>query len=114
MTKLTQLVRQGDVLLVPSSHPSFVRPKGQTTPKPSTVAGRHVLAYGEVTGHHHSIDASKGTLVLDEGGVTYLTIAELTAVEHQEHGAITLPPDLYMQRQQVEWGDDQEPRAVLD
>lgn len=37
------------------------------------------MAHGEVTGHHHSVPASAGTLTLDEGGVMYLTIDELTA-----------------------------------
>ena len=111
---MSKVLRQGDVLLIPSSHPSFRRQSGTVSPVVSQVAGRHVLAYGEVTGHHHSIPSNVGTLTLDECGVTYLTIEELTEVTHQEHGAITLTPGVFEVRRQREWSDEQEPRPVLD
>jgi hypothetical protein len=107
--------RQGDVLLLPANHPAFRAPTGAMTPKSSTVPGRHVLAYGEATGHHHSLPVTTATLSLDEGNVTYLTVEELTEVTHQEHGAITLDPGLYEVRIQREFSDDDEPiRNVLD
>ena len=114
MQENAQLVRQGDVLLVPVGHPSFRAPVGVMAPVVSQVPGRHVLAYGEVTGHHHSLAATAGTLSLDEGGVTYLTLEELTEVTHQEHAPLTLTPQMYEVRIQREWADENEPRAVLD
>lgn len=76
--------------------------------------GRLILARGEATGHHHSVPAGVGTLTLDEGGIMYLTIEELTEVRHQEHAAITLEPGTYRVTRQREWTDDDEPRAVAD
>ena len=108
------MLRQGDILVVPASHPSYRKPSGKLSAVSAGVPGRHVLAYGEVTGHHHSVDARTGTLALDEGGVMYLTIEELTAIEHQEHGALTLEPGEYMIRRQREWSDENEPRQVAD
>lgn len=108
------MLRQGDVLLIPSTHSSFRQPIGKQKAVVSSVAGRHVLAYGEVTGHHHSVPATAGSLTIDEGGVTYLTIEELTQVEHQEHADLVLEPGLYERRIQREWSDEQEPRPVQD
>lgn len=106
--------RQGDVIFIPAKGKAFQKPTGKTSPVVSNVAGRHVAAYGEVTGHHHSVDASSGTLVLDEVGRMYMTIDQLTEVEHQEHGAGPLPAGLFEIRRQTEWSDDNEPRPVQD
>ena len=109
MTKQNQqtvLYRQGDVLFRKISK----LPDGERRQRKDAT-----VAYGEVTGHHHSLPKSAGTLTLDEQNVTYLTIEELTEVTHQEHGAITLEPGLYEVRQQREFSDDDEPiRNVLD
>jgi len=97
----------GDLLLIRTTH----QPTG--TPRPA-VNGRAILAYGEVTGHHHSVDARCGTLI-DEGGVTYLTIDQLTGLDHQEHATITLEPGVYeVRRQREATDDDEEWRWVAD
>lgn len=101
-----QQFRQGDVLIERIKH----RAKGRPVP---AEAGRLILARGEATGHHHSIAASAGTLTLDEGGVMYLTIEELTAVEHQEHAAIALDPGTYRVTRQREYTPER-PRYVGD
>lgn len=88
--------RQGDVFFERVEQ----RPKGLKAVAPES--GRFILARGEATGHHHSIPATAGTLELDEGGVMYLTIEELTAVEHQEHAAIPRDPGTYRVRLQSE------------
>lgn len=49
------MIRQGDVNLYQAK--SIVDVSGLKKAK-SKVPGRVVLAYGEVTGHHHSIDAN--------------------------------------------------------
>lgn len=88
--------RQGDVLLTRASGPA----QGAAV---APEHGRLVLASGEATGHHHSVAASAGTLVTDEGGVLWLTIEALTAVEHQEHAPLTLEPGIYQVTRQREY-----------
>lgn len=92
------MIRQGDVLLVPVTQ----LPKNLTAVPAD--AGRLVLARGEATGHHHSVDATCATLNLGEGGgVMYLDVKELTDVQHQEHAAIPLAPGMYEVRIQREY-----------
>lgn len=82
----------------------------------SDVPGRTVLAYGEVTGHHHSIDESVSRLFevsgigsvpkigaynREEKGDTVLVIDALTTLVHQEHAPWELPVGSYIVRQQV-------------
>lgn len=102
------LYRQGDVVLTRVEQaPHHLTPV-------AAEGGLLILARGEATGHHHSVPASAGTLSLDEGGVMFLTIDELTAVSHQEHAPITLAPGTYRAEVQREWSDDLEPRPVQD
>ena len=116
--KPLQFIRQGDVTLIAPSHPSYRRPEGKLTAMRDqpTLDNRLVLAYGEATGHHHSVDRAVATISLDEGGVTYLTIAELTEVQHQEHGAAVIEPMAEPWQVVIpsEWTDAQEPRRVVD
>lgn len=109
------LFRQGDVFLIPPTHPAYRKPVGQLRPV-APVKDRYVLAEGEVTGHSHSVPAASATLSLDEGNVTYLTIRELTEVRHQEHDPIALAPTVepYEVLIQREWSDALEPRQVAD
>lgn len=98
-------LRQGDVLLTPVAK----LPKGATK---QSHTGPAVLAYGEVTGHAHTVE--HGQLYTDGNGLTYLTVEELTKVRHQEHDAITLQPGVYRVTRQREWTDADEPRQVAD
>lgn len=84
-----RIYRQGDVLLIAVDQ----IPAG-TTPVPSTIPGRHVLAFGEVTGHHHSIAVADATLARTAEDV-FLRIMTATPLEHQEHVAIDLPVGNY-------------------
>lgn len=101
------MARQGDVLI------QRVRGKAKGGPVQAE-HGRLILARGEATGHHHSIPANAGTLTLDEGGVMYLTIDELTAVEHQEHAAIPLEPGVYRVTRQREYAGPDRQQWVGD
>lgn len=94
--KIAGQARQGDVFFERVAS----KPKGLKAVAPE--GGRLILARGEATGHHHSIPASAGTLEIDEGGVMYLTIDQLTAVEHQEHAAIPREPGIYKVTTQFE------------
>lgn len=54
------------------------------------------LAYGEVTGHSHRVEApEKAVLWQHPNGDCYLHILETTRVIHEEHHPITLAPGIY-------------------
>ena len=89
--------RQGDILIIPITK----APKKLTPVTPEH--GRLILARGEATGHHHSVDARCATLNLDEGGVMFLDVEELTEVRHQEHDPIALEPGQYKVVRQREY-----------
>lgn len=100
---MTKLIRQGDVLLQPI--PKL--PEGAVPDAPGTVPSRVVLAYGEATGHHHSIALAGGRVCRfrDEAGGFYLqvTAGSPVALEHQEHSTIMLDPGVYKLPTQVEY-----------
>ena len=80
------IYRQGDVLLVQVDEvPTDAKPVA-----PGPVPGRHVLAYGEVTGHHHSVAVADAEMLTTAEAV-FLRIMRDTTLEHQEHAAVALP-----------------------
>lgn len=83
------MVRQGDVLLVPvASIPADAKPGRREK-------GRIVLAYGEVTGHAHSI-AAPWVVLLEDEGTRYIRVPmEGAELHHEEHAAIRLTPGEY-------------------
>ena len=91
------MLRQGDVLLV------RVRRLPKSA-KPQPVNGPIVLAHGEVTGHAHTVIGAQ--VSLDEGGVMFLTVEELTEVRHQEHAPLTLTPGTYKVIRQREYAPE--------
>lgn len=87
---------QGDVLFTQvAKKPVSLKPIAPES-------GLLILAKGEATGHHHSVPANAGLLEIDEGGIMYLTIEELTEVRHQEHNPIQLTPGIYQVDKQNE------------
>lgn len=98
---------QGDIL--------FLRVDGiPSNAKPVAAVGRrYVLAEGEATGHAHTVPA-RGTALMEvpnEGGVTYLTVEEITGpveVTHQEHAPVALDPGTWKVIRQREYTDDDE------
>lgn len=81
--------QQGDVLF-------FVvkKVKGKVI-KPEAERG-FVFAEGETTGHYHAVKETEGVKVYEENGTKYCAVEKESAVvEHQEHGAITLPKGTY-------------------
>jgi hypothetical protein len=92
--------RQGDVLIVATTRTSI--PAGTTTVDRDR--GRIVLAYGEVTGHAHAIDAPTVTMVVDPAtGRRWLLAPDGAVVAHEEHTWIDLPPGTYEVKQQREY-----------
>lgn len=85
------MVRQGDVLIIETPE----LPSGDPLP---LVNGRAVLAYGEVTGHHHSIAANGGRALLYRMGDDMLLnigAGAPMALTHQEHSTIDIPTGNY-------------------
>jgi glutamine synthetase type III len=108
MKKIDRQFRQGDVLLVPVK----ALPADAQAVKHEP---RIVLAEGEATGHAHAIRAKKSQVKrhATATGQLYLEVIQPVTLEHDEHGAATLPAGLYEVRRQVEtWMD--EVRQVAD
>ncbi len=77
---MNPILRQGDVLIIPSN--TLV--KGTKLP-------HLTLAEGEVTGHRHRISNGEAEL-LERDGVLYLRVLSPTAVlTHEEHAQVTIP-----------------------
>lgn len=102
--------RQGDVLIYQVNELKRSYP----------VTGKAVLAYGEVTGHHHRIEADSAHRFLAYTGEDGTTVSELEVLEavellHEEHDTIVIEPGNYkvaiQVEEQVQW---HYPRPVLD
>ena len=79
--------RQGDVFLVKS-----IAPIPANAVRARAVDGRFVLAYGESTGHAHTVLATRCQLYdLPDGGML-LEVIEPARVQHQEHGDFVVAP----------------------
>lgn len=93
-----QQVRQGDVLLVP------VNVIPASAQMDATTDGRTILAYGEVTGHAHVIEAEPKALryrVTPEGK-RFVELLKKVVLRHEEHSAIQLVEGKMQQGFQVE------------
>jgi len=108
MQNKPKLFRQGDVLLERIDK----LPKGV---KNQRVKGKVVLAYGEVTGHHHAIHKGKVKVFRHpETQATYIEVAEaIAALTHEEHAPILLDPGFYKVDIQREYSPE-EIRNVQD
>lgn len=99
--------RHGDVGLIVSAIPTEAKALETKT-----------LAYGEVTGHHHSIAEAdvEGAEVYELGDKMYLRVTAEGGVslEHQEHAAIQVAPGDYEVRIANEYDEDEDFRPVLD
>lgn len=88
-----QPLRQGDVILIPVE-----QIEGETEALPHLT-----LALGELTGHSHRISSGTATLLENDGGQRYLEVGDSAILSHEEHGAIAIPPGLWMVRIQREY-----------
>lgn len=91
-----KLFRQGDVII------QRVREIPGELKKQEPINGRIILAHGEATGHHHSIDADAADW-WKNGEEQFVTVHQLTELVHQEHAAIALKPGKYRFWRQVEY-----------
>jgi len=92
------LIRQGDVLLVPTAKPKGTKPVDRDN-------GRVVLAYGEATGHCHAIMDDNCELVTAEGAeeLFLLVYGDDVSLVHDEHATITISPGSYRVVRQREY-----------
>lgn len=101
-----QIIRQGDVALVPIT----TRRQRGATPVPLD-KGRVVLAYGEVTGHAHVLDDPDAVqLEVLTDGTRELTVDRLSRLVHDEHDALEIPAGRYRVQQQREYT----PEAIVN
>jgi len=92
--------RQGDVLIIATTPDTI--PAGTTAVDRDR--GRIVLAYGEVTGHAHAIDAPDVTMLTDPAtGRRWLLAPDGAVVGHEEHDPIALPAGTFEVRIQREY-----------
>lgn len=101
------IYRQGDVLLISAD----VNPQ-DATGEVKPVAGRLVLAEGEVTGHSHTIEADRATGLLF-GDRMVVVADEPVELTHQEHDTLVIAPGLYFVIRQREY-TPAAPRMVTD
>lgn len=91
----TRIFRQGDVIVIPcESIPTNLK---------HTKVCR--LAWGEVTGHHHTIhDGATGYASDVDALVDYIEVTAPSAdLTHQEHSTIAIPAGTYQVVKQVEY-----------
>ncbi|SRR5579885_509108 len=101
------IIRHGDVILTPVER----IPKGQRKPVKD-----NVLAYGEVTGHSHTLVAEPGAAELfTVGEGMYLAVSEEgVSLRHQEHAQLTIPRGDYSVTIKREYAGENIERRVAD
>jgi hypothetical protein len=90
MKKKVKLIRQGDLLFIPSKLPEWIEESELREHKRKGA----VLAEGEATGHAHKLADPKTAEIFDLGGQgMYLRVGENgVSIVHEEHGPVTLEP----------------------
>lgn len=97
-----KVFRQGDVMLVEVDQiPEFAQPA------PVREDGKVVLAWGEVTGHHHRIETNNSApsaRLWDAGAERYLQVVkDGVHLRHEEHSAAVLPTGAFLVTIQTEY-----------
>jgi hypothetical protein len=89
MQPKNQILRQGDVLIMPCAQiPATATPV-------AAERGRLILARGEATGHHHSVALHPRIAMFRDdasGGTLYIKNEIPAPLTHQEHSALTIMP----------------------
>ena len=107
-----EIIRQGDVMLTKVAKV----PKNSVKKEPEN--GKHILAYGEVTGHHHRFQESEGVECFvsnDNNRERRFYVVETKAfLRHEEHTEIELGKGIWEQIYQYEVTDEDDPVPVRD
>lgn len=103
---MAKTYRQGDVLLIEQPLPRSWLPARLS--RVARDAGRLVLAYGEVTGHAHVIDAPEDEAVQlsDKDNQRFLSLMSDANLVHEEHDTIKVPKGTYRVVQQEQFVPD--------
>lgn len=109
--KKPAVMRQGDVALVAVDS---IPPDAKEVP---VEGNKLVLAYGEVTFHHHRFEFVDETqrikLYVAQGGARYLDISAPSDLLHEEHSTARVPAGKWLLPSQVEY-TPKELRRVAD
>lgn len=89
--------RQGDVLTKKTA-----KPRGKLTKLPKS-GQKTILAWGEVTGHHHRFEGADTVMYRDGAGNEYVKAVMNDPLVHEEHGAIVHPSGFYEVGAQVQY-----------
>lgn len=97
-------IRQGDVLL------KRITNIPQNTKKKNTT-----LAYGEITGHHHSFaEQALVSVFANNEGKQYCDVHQESILEHQDHAHVKVPAGIYEVIIQREFDQVEGIRQVMD
>ena len=97
--------RQGDVVLVEvDSLPAGAAKESD--------GNEVVLAWGEVTGHSHRLQAPEGVAYFALSGTNYFEIKHPSQLVHEEHDAIALSPGFYKVVRQREYTPERIVRVI--
>ena len=95
------VIRQGDAMLIPVK--SIPKDAIEQPPKGNKI----VLAYSEVTGHHHRfefMDTSHNVKLYAAGsGARYVHVIARADLLHEEHDTASVPAGQYLIPSQVEY-----------
>lgn len=110
MKKISIPAEQGDVTLIQAEIPAALLSNAK---KRKSQKGRVILAYGEATGHHHSLDAKKSFVLEANDDLRKLFNAQVgippqanildgvlvvekdDVLEHQEHNHIAISKNIH-------------------
>lgn len=113
--------RQGDVFLIRVKEKISLKNAEKIPPE----KGRHILAEGEQTGHHHAIDASQAQFLMTEkpldktltedGPARYIVVkkGQTAVLNHEEHAPQLIEAGIYRVSRKREY-DILESRYVAD
>lgn len=101
---MAKTYRQGDVLLIEQRIPRSWLPVRRPA-KVERDSGRLVLAYGEVTGHAHVIDApeSEAVQLSTADNQRFLRLMSDAPLVHEEHDTLRIPKGTYRVVQQEQF-----------
>lgn len=102
-----KIARQGDTLYI--YHPELQSIAGNVIPR---VAGRIIVAAGEVTGHHHAISTADVTFI-ERDSIRWLVAPQEFVVAHEEHKPLVLESGVWEIVYQYEY-EPQELRRITD
>ena len=97
------IYRQGDVLLK----------KILTIPK-NVKKKDKILAWGEITNHHHKFTAKQALVFADKDGKQFCDLEQDCILEHEDHAHLTIPKGKYEVVIQREFDPLEGIRTVLD